>query len=315
MSNPKYLVIATILLWSLGPLLTRLISLSSQLLSLDILFFFTLVFFLIVTILHYKSTFPAKLKRITFAFLFFGLFGYFFYYLGLVQSFHFFNSASEPAILNYTFPLFTVLFTEIWFGRKLKRKKEIRMIEYSGVLVGFLAVIVLATKGDIVGLQITNVPAIVWGLSAGIAYAVFSVYSSTVKTEDHDIFLLAGIFSSLIFAVIISVSEIHAIQQVTQTAFLANAVLALVINGFGYLAWTRANRLAKEKNISISSVASLLFILPVLGLIIVSLTLHETALLQPYFLISLGGIILSSLFCQKSAAIVSFIKRFTIIAL
>ena len=315
MNNPKYLVIATIILWSFGPLLTRLISISSQLLSLDILFFFTLIFFLIVTLLHYKSAFPGKLKRITFAFLFFGLFGYFFYYLGLVQSFHLFNSASEPAILNYTFPLFTVLFTEIWFGRKIKRTKEIRAVEYIGVLVGFLAVVFLATKGNIASLQITNLSAILWVLSAGISYAVFSVYSSSIKAEDQDIFLLAGIFSSLLLAFIISFQEFSALQTVTPTAFIANAILALIINGFGYLAWTKANRLAKEKNISISSIASLLFILPVLGLVIVSVTLHETVLLQRYFLISLLGIIVSSLLCQKSVAIVSFIKRFTIIAL
>jgi drug/metabolite transporter (DMT)-like permease len=308
MNNPKYLVIATIILWSLGPLLTRLISISSQLLSLDILFFFTFLFFLLRTTYHYKGKFLTKIKKISFSFLFFGLFGYFFYYLGLVQSFHLFNSASEPAILNYTFPLFTVIFTDLWFGKKIKRPWKIRFIEYLGVAIGFFAIVVLSTKGNIAALQITNLPAILWGLSAGVAYAIFSVYSSCVKAEDQDIFLFAGIFSSLLFAIIISFSEFNGIHNVTQRSFIANAVLAIIINGFGYLAWTRANRLAKEKNISISSIASLLFILPLLGLIIVSLILRETAILQPYFLVSLLGIIFSALFCQKSAAIFSFIE-------
>ena len=310
MNNPKSLVIGTIILWSLGPLLTRLISMRSQLLSLDILFFFTFLFFLIATVIHYKKAFFVKIKKITFAFFFFGLFGYFFYYLGLVQSFHLFNSASEPTILNYTFPIFTVIFAEVWFGKKIKRATEIRFVEYLGVLIGFLAIVVLATKGDITHLQFTNFSALLWGLSAGIAYAIFSVYSSTVKSENQDMFLLAAIFSSLILAVAITIPDLSTIRTVSFNAFIANAVLAIIINGFGYLAWTRANRLAKERKISISSVASLLFILPVLGLIIVSLTLKEVAIMQPYFLVSLGGIILSSLFCQKSAAIFLWVNTF-----
>src|SRR6266568_1193391 len=310
MNNPKYLVLATVILWSLGPLLTRLISISSQLLSLDILFFFTFLFFLVISLFRYKSKFLAKIKKPKYAFLLFGLFGYFFYYLGLVQSFHLFNSASEPAILNYTFPLFTVIFTELWFGKKIKRAFGIRFIEYLGVFIGFLAIVFLATKGNVTSLQITNLPAILWGLSAGIAYAIFSVYSSLVTSEDQDMFLLASIFSSLILAVIISFPELHAIQKVTQSALIANALLAIIINGFGYLAWTRANRLASEKTISISTVASLILIIPFLGLLIVAFTLKETELLHPYFLVSLGFITVSSLLCQKSAAIFSVFQVF-----
>jgi drug/metabolite transporter (DMT)-like permease len=308
MNNPKYLVLATVILWSLGPLLTRLISINSQLLSLDILFFFTFIFFLITTVVHYKSAFLPKIKKFPVAFLFFGLFGYFFYYLGLVQSFHLFNSASEPAILNYTFPLFTVIFTEIWFGRKIKRAIGIRIVEYLGVLIGFFAIVILATKGEVTTLQFTNVPAVLWGLSAGVAYALFSVYSSLVKKEDQSIFLLASIFSSLILACIITIPEFPELRMVSPNVFVANALLAIIINGFGYLFWTRANRVASEKNISIATVASLLLIIPFLGLIIIAFTLKETELFHPYFLVSLGLITTSSLLCQKSAVIYSFLQ-------
>src|SRR6266480_7385679 len=104
MNNPKVLVLLTILFWSFGSLLTRLISIDSQLLSLTVLFFFTFVFFFIYFLVQYRGHFFASLKKIKRNYFFFGIFGYFFYYLGLVQSFHLYNNGSETTILNYTFP-------------------------------------------------------------------------------------------------------------------------------------------------------------------------------------------------------------------
>ena len=146
MHNPKYLALATIIFWSIGPLLTRLISINSQLFSLNLLFFFTFLVFLIYSFFHYRNKFWLKIKQLKFSYLFFGLFGYFFYYLGLVQSFHLFNSGSETTILNYTFPLFTVILSELIFGHKSRRPLVIKITEYLGTTVGFLAVITLADR-------------------------------------------------------------------------------------------------------------------------------------------------------------------------
>jgi drug/metabolite transporter (DMT)-like permease len=300
MNNPRTLVLLTILFWSFGSLLTRLISINSQLLSLSLLFFFSLLFFIGLGIFQYKRSFITKLKQLRWTFFFFGLFGYFFYYLGLVQSFHFYNSGSETVILNYTYPIFTVLFTEVFIRRSHLKKS---LIEYAGILLGFFAVFILATQGNIFSFHITNLPAFLWGLSAGISYGFFSAYSSKVPAGEQSMFLLAAIFSSWLLSLVIAIPELTHLQSLTLQDYIVTALLAIIINGFGFLAWTRANRVARELSLSIAPFASLLFILPVLNLVIISIVLHESSIFQPYFLVCLGILIVSSILCQKAAEI------------
>ncbi len=309
MRNPKFYVFLTIILWSFGSLLTRLISIDSQFISLTLLFFFTFLFFTIFYYFQNKKDFFIKLKQLKISYLFFGLFGYFFYYLGLVQSFHLFKSASETTILNYTFPIFTIIFTDLFFRVYTPKSKSIKIIEYFGIFIGFLAVIILATNGNIATLHLTNTPALLWGLVAGISYGLYSAYSSSVPSENQSIFLLNSIFSSLIFSVFIAIPQINILHKVTSKDYFITALLALVVNGLGYITWTKANRFAKEKNISISEIASFLFILPILNLLIITIVLKENFLFQPFFLITLICILLSSLLCQKPEFFVKLVNR------
>lgn len=310
MNNPKTLVLLTIFFWSFGSLLTRLISIDSQLLSLNLLFFFSFIFFIIYFYQQYKQNIFKELKRIKLQYLFFGLFGYFFYYLGLVQSFHLYGNGSETTILNYTFPIFTVVFTELLLRRKSEKFDLVKGIEYCGVLFGFAAVFILATRGDITSFQVTNLPALLWGLSAGIAYGIFSTYSSRVPKNDQRMFLLASIFVSWILAFMVSIPELKDFPSLTVNDYVITGLLAIVVNGFGYIAWIKANRLAHEKNISISSLASLLFVLPFLAIVIVSIFLKETFLLQPYFLMCLSILIVSSILCQKAEVLATQVGKY-----
>lgn len=310
MNNPKTLVLLTILFWSFGALLTRIISIKSQLLSLNLLFFFTFLFFLFYVYLQHRKDFFNEIKKIKPQYLLFGLFGYFFYYLGLVQSFHLYNTASETTILNYTFPIFTVIFTEIFFKKRKSENYGVKLIEFTGVLLGFFAVFILATKGNMTSLQSTNLPALLWGLNAGIAYGIFSAYSSSVPKQQQTLFLLAAIFSSWILSVLISVPELKDLSSLTLNDYFVSGLLAILVNGFGFIVWTRANRIAIEKNISIASLASLLFALPFLSLSIVSIFLSESYLFEPYFMICLIILTLSGIFCQKAELLATKIKSY-----
>ena len=122
-------------------------------------------------------------------------------------------------------------------------------------------------------------------------------------------FLLSSIFVSWILMLIFSISEIKLIQTITVRDLIIVIALGCLIDGIGYITWTKANRLASERGINISSLASLLFFLPVLSLIIVAIFLQEIQLFQPHFLVSLFFIIVSSVLCQKSEAIQRVLTR------
>src|SRR5205814_103952 len=116
----------------------------------------------------------------------------------------------------------------------------------------------------------------------------------TVPTKDQNIFLFASIFVSWLLSFFVAIPELHAINTLGIKEYGIQALLAFVVNGFGYIFWIRANRIAKEKNIPIARLASLLYLLPFLALLVVAVFLKEGVLLQSYFLFCLAVLIVSS---------------------
>lgn len=309
MDNPKFLVISTITIWSFGAYLARLVSIKSQFLFLSISFSFTLITFLSYFSYLYRGSFYKRLRTTKIKYFFYGLFGYFIYWMGMIQSFRAFDSASETTILNYTWPIFTVIFTETLFRKESKKTVTHRLIESVGIALGFMSVIILATKGNIFSFDISNIKGILWGLLGGISYGVFSSFSSSVPKEEHKTFLLSSIFVSWLLMLFLGVSELHLIKTLHIKDILIVACLGFLLDGVGYILWTRANRIAYEQKVNISSLASLMFILPLLSLIIIAIFLKETQLFQSYFVLSLLLILASSVLCQKSERISSFFER------
>ena len=300
MNNPKLLALITIVFWSFGPFLSRLIAIKSQFILLSLSYIFTFLTILGYCIYEYKKKFFLKIKATWVKGLLVGPFGYFIYSVSLIQSYRVFNSASETTILNYTWPIFTVIFTELFFRKKTRKSSSLQIIEVAAIILGFLSVIVLASKGNIALLKILNIKGFGWGLLSGISYGIFSSYSGTISKDEQSAFLFSSISFSLILMLILSVPELNLIETFTTNDLLIVATLGCLLNGIGYITWTASNRLAREKNISISTVASLMFVLPLLSLVIISALLKETQLFQPYFIVSLFLIILSGVLSQKA---------------
>ncbi len=309
MNSPKILVILTIIFWSFGIFLTRVISMKTPLLNLNIQFFFLFLFFLIYNIAYYRHAFIRKIFHIKIAYFFFGLFGYFIYFIGLFQSFRLFNVASNTAILNYTFPIFTVIFRDILFKSSKRKTKKVRILEYGGLFLGFLSIIIVATKGQVFTLQFSNIAALLWGLLSGISYGIFSAYSSSIKTEDQPVFFLSATCISWLISLFIALPEFSSLKHLSLSDYFYQAVLAFIVNGLGFITWARANRLANIYHIPISSIASLLYILPFLSLTIIAYFLKETSLHHTYFVLSLLLLILGTYICQKSESISNFLHN------
>ncbi|MFC1724298.1 DMT family transporter [candidate division KSB1 bacterium] len=299
MRNPKFLALFTLVTWSFSATLTRLISIKSQFLLWGISFFFTFLTLLVYFLINNRGRFGDIFRNLKWKYLFFGLFGYFIYAVALIQCFVSFDSASEPTILNYTWPVFTVLFTEAVFRRE-RKKLSLRLVEITGVLTGFTSIIILGTEGFSISIQLANVKGIGLGLIAGASYGFYSGYSSRVPEEDHSIFLLASIFSSLILMMIFSAREFSIIHTFTLRDILYVAFFGIIGNGLGYITWTSANRIALEKKINITSVISIIFFLPLTSLIIITVVLKETAIFRPYFIVSLILLIISMIISQKT---------------
>jgi drug/metabolite transporter (DMT)-like permease len=307
MNNPRILALFTILLWSFGAYLTRLIALRSQFLLLALAFLFAFLTLLVVNGIQSRGFSFLNRQSLKIGYLLFGPLGYFVYSVAYNQSSRSYNSISEPTILNYTWPVFTIIFTDLVFNQKSRRSLLFRMVEAAGILLGFCSIVILATRGNPAAFQI-NLPGIFWGLLTGLSYGVFSAYSSTIQEARQGVFLLAATLTSLALIAGFSIGELDLLKSLTLKDVAAAFALGGLLDGIGYTAWTRANRLAHQQQVDISSIASLMLILPFTSLLIVSLLLGENQLVQPYFITSLLLILVSSIICQKTSAIVDWIK-------
>jgi drug/metabolite transporter (DMT)-like permease len=307
MNNPRFLALFTILLWSFGAYLTRLIALRSQFLLLALAFFFAFITLLVVNLIQHRGFSFLNRAHLKLGFLLFGPLGYFVYSVSYNQSSRSYNSISETTILNYTWPVFTIIFTDLVFNKKSNRSGTFRAVEATGILLGFASIVILATRGNPASFQV-NLPGIFWGLLTGLSYGIFSAYSSTVDEDRQGVFLLTATLASLVFITGFALGEMSMLNALTLKDVAAAFALGGLLDGIGYTTWTRANRLAHQQRVDISSIASLMLVLPFTSLLIVSLLLGESQILQPYFIASLALILISSIICQKTGVIVGWIK-------
>lgn len=291
--------------------LSREIAVSSEFILLGIAYCFSFVTLLVYYAFQNKGRAFSKLGQLKLADLLVGPFGYFVYSVSLIQSFREFGTASEPTILNYTWPIFTVLFTEWLFRGKTKRAVTTRIVEGFGVVIGLVAVVVLATEGQLTSLEVTNLSGLGWGLLAGASYGFFSAYSSTVAEDNHSLFLLGAVMISIILISFFSLREIPLLVSFTPKNFLFAAILGFALDGIGYITWTRANRLVRQSDSisSIASIASMMYILPLLSLVIIVILLGEGNLFEVYFAISLILVIVSAVVCQKADQLAGLASR------
>ena len=311
LNNPRFYALATVALWTFFTPLVKLVSIKSQFLFITLSFSFTFLTFLIALCFIHGRGLWDRLRAMRGRHLFFGLFGYFVYWQGLIQCFREFSSASGSTVLNYTWPIFTVLFTEIIF-RRTSKPRLFRLVEWFGIFLGFASVFVLATKGDVFSFEFTHLKGLLWGLLAGGSYGFFSAYSGTIPKESHGSFLLVSAGVSVLAMLPFGLTEAHLLHTITIRDMVIVAVLGSVFDGMGYFLWTAANRTAREQGVDISAVGSIVFFLPLLSVVGISLIFGEHELLKPYFAVTLVLLISGSVLCQRTGKVSAWIlERFS----
>lgn len=309
MDNPVLLTIITIVIWSFGQYIGRLISLGSPYLMLALSSLATCAFFLVYFFVIQRQSFAKFLANVKPEYFFFGLFGYAIYQYASNQCFLAFNNGSEPTILNYTWPLFTILFAYIFFPINRKHTASVHLVELGGIFIGFFSIILLATQGHIQSTSFASIQGLAWGLFAGASYGLFSAYSGSVTKERQGAFLLASIVASMLVLFVRAAPDMKYIASLTWTDIGIILISGIVISGVADLAWTSANRIAHERHISITKIASLIFLLPLLSITVIAIFLHEWNILAHWYVaISLLAIALSSYLCQRSEIVAHYIS-------
>ena len=232
---------------------------------------------------RFKSALSAPWQDYKYA-LFFGAINPFIYYLVLFQAYELLP-AQEAQILNYSWALTLTLLAIPLLGHKLKLQEAIAaLVCYSGVLV-------IATRGDVLGLKFSNLEGVAWALASTLLWALYWILNTRQKGDALTTLFLN--FSCAVPMIIIYCAVTGELVTVPWQGVAGAIYVGIFEMGLSFIFWLTAMRLTN----STASIANLIFIAPILSLVIISVLLEEPILRSTIIglVLILGGLLIQKI--------------------
>lgn len=212
------------------------------------------------------------------------------YYLILFRAYELLP-AQEAQTINYTWALTMTLLAVPLLGHQLSGKDILAAILcYAGVLV-------LATKGDVLGLNFTSLLGVGLALLSTLLWALYWILNTRDKRDPVlGLFLNFACALPLIFIYCLFTGEL---QQMPWQGVLGAAYIGAFEMGLTFVLWLSAMKLTD----STAKISNLIFIAPFLSLIFISVFLGEEILPSTLYglIFIVGGLVLQQLhFSRKN---------------
>ena len=255
--------IISVLLWSTTATVSKLLlgSLDSmQILLLSSLFSF--IFLLIINCINGSIKEIKKYKPKDYLIIFsLGLIGIFlydlFFYLGINAM-----QASQAFIINYLWPIMTVLFACIILKEKFTLRKII------AIIISFIGVIIVSSNGNIINIDKSSVMGTVYCMLAAILYGLFSVLNKKQNYNKFTSMMLFYFCSFIISLIYVLVSKKTFIPELSQ--LFGVLWIGIFTSAIAYTSWALA--LAKGDTARISNIA---YLTPFISLLWTGIILKE----------------------------------------
>ncbi|WP_025270649.1 DMT family transporter [Hippea sp. KM1] len=238
------------------------------------LFFSNIISALVLGVYLFAQNGIGALKKYSakdyFIMSFLGFLGSFLFYVFLYKAFSL-ASAQEVFIINYTWPILITVFGFFIL------KERATLISLLAITISFLGVIVIATKGNLSTLKLTNLYADMLALLAATCFALFSVLGKKVKYEQKTAVFVYFLSASIFSLATVKYFRIRLIDTNTLFWLFINGA---IINGVSYIFWFYALKKAKT-----ALVSNLVYLTPLFSLIFISLILKER--IEPYSIAAL----------------------------
>lgn len=185
-------------------------------------------------------------------------------------------------VIQYSWPLIIILLSVVLLKDRLSGRQII------GVMVGFIAIIITFTKGQITQLYVDNPTALLLVFSGAFCFALMSVFSRQYSIDPYISTVWLFIFSTLTSLVLLlSLSEM---QLPSQGAFWPTLINGVLINGVSYILWFKAMNTGNS-----TKIASVVFLSPVLSVLWLVLLLSEP--FEIAYIIGVMLVIISGVLC------------------
>ena len=201
--------------------------------------------------------------------------------------------AQEAMVINFSWPIMIVILSI----PILKQKIDIK--SFLSIIVCYVGVVVIATKGDVFSMQFENSLGVVYILITTVIWSLFWLFNTKNSNDSVVSLFLIFLFSLPYILIITYFSDSFVIPSLK--GVIGSAYIGLFEMGISVVLWQSALKIST----TVSRVASLVFITPFLSLLILHFVLKEDILASTIFgviLICLG-LILQKYFTRKSVEI------------
>ena len=257
----------------------------STLFSVIVLFFIALIQGKIVLIKSFS-------KRALMQCAFLGLLNPCLYYIILFKGYDILP-AQEAMVINFSWPIMIVILSI----PILKQKIDIK--SFLSIIVCYVGVVVIATKGDVFSMQFENSLGVVYILITTVIWSLFWLFNTKNSNDSVVSLFLIFLFSLPYILIITYFSDSFVIPSLK--GVIGSAYIGLFEMGVSVVLWQSALKIST----TVSRVASLVFITPFLSLLILHFVLKEDILASTIFGVILicSGLILQKYFTRKSVEI------------
>lgn len=198
--------------------------------------------------------------------------------------------AQEAQVLNFTWPIVLTLLGVIFLGQRLSFTSML------AICASFLGVAIVATRGDILGLQFSNIAGVVLALSSTLVWGVYWLINQT-DTKAPLLRLFVNFVAGVIWvAILLTLTGNWMMPGINAT--MGAMYIGLFEMSLAFFCWFQALQLARN----VSLLNNMIFLTPFGALLVIWLVLGEPILpstLLGLFLIS--GSILFQKWMMRSA--------------
>lgn len=220
------------------------------------------------------STFLANPKY----FILLGLINPLGYYLILFKAYDLLP-ASQAQPLNYSWAITLTLMAALFLGQKIRKQ------DWLACALGYLGVLIIATKGDVFALSFDSPLGVGLALLSTLLWASYWILNAKNKA-DPILVVLLGFLVSLPFSALLVWYEGLGWETISIKGWLAVTYVGLFEMGVTFVFWLTA--LKRTQNTA--KVSNLIFLSPFISLILLSQIIGET--IYPSTLIGLVCILL-----------------------
>ncbi len=242
---------------------------------------------LVVSLVQHKLYLLKKYRaRDYFRFSYMALLGVFIYYVLLYEALHLIPG-QEAFVVNYTWPIWTVIFASIFLRDKFGIKNFIAL------LLGFIGVVIIVTKGFGISFGEASLYGNGLALLAAASYGCFSVLTKKYNYEKVTSTMIYYAFSFIYVLIYLLATSQFVLPNSDEWPGLL--WLGVFTSGIAFVLWQTA-----LKKGEVSKMANIIFITPFLSLIYLALLANEK--IDAYSLIG-------ALLIVAGAMIQNFVKK------